>query len=80
MNRAYAASGRSTGPNRQHQNLAYTINYAADVPPDAGMAYRGIFGGYRGFFSTIPYLKVRGIEISKIEISGSIASISRNIR
>ena len=42
--------------------LAYTINYAADVPPDAGMAYpiRGIFGGYRGFFSTIPYyLKVR---------------------
>ena len=42
--------------------LAYTINYAADVPPDAGMAYpiRGIFGGYRGYFSTIPYyLKVR---------------------
>ncbi len=42
--------------------LAYTINYAADVPPDAGMAYpiRGIFGGYRGFFSTIPYyLKVQ---------------------
>ena len=42
--------------------LAYTINYAADVPPDAGIAYpiRGIFGGYQGFFSTIPYyLKVR---------------------
>ena len=42
--------------------LAYTINYAADVPPDVGMAYpiRGIFGGYRGYFSTIPYyLKVR---------------------
>jgi len=42
--------------------LAYTINYAADVPPDAGMAYpiRGIFGGYRGYFSTIPYyLKVQ---------------------
>jgi len=42
--------------------LAYTINYAADVPPDAGMAYpiRGIFGGYSGYFSTIPYyLKVR---------------------
>jgi len=42
--------------------LAYTINYAADVPPDAGIAYpiRGIFGGYRGYFSTIPYyLKVQ---------------------
>ena len=42
--------------------LAYTINYAADVPPDAGMAYpiHGIFGGYRGYFSTIPYyLKVQ---------------------
>ena len=42
--------------------LAYTINYAADVPPDAGFAYpvRGIFGGYRGYFSTIPYyLKVQ---------------------
>ena len=42
--------------------LAYTINYAADVPPDAGMAYpiRGIFGWYSGYFSTIPYyLKVR---------------------
>ena len=42
--------------------LAYTINYAADVPPDAGMAYpiRGIFGWYLGYFSTIPYyLKVR---------------------
>lgn len=42
--------------------LAYTINYAADVPTDAGMAYpiRGIFGGYRGYFSTIPYyLKVQ---------------------
>ena len=42
--------------------LAYTINYAADVPPDAGMAYpiRGIFGWYSGYFSTIPYyLKVQ---------------------
>jgi len=37
--------------------LAYTINYAADVPRDAGMAYpiKGIFGWYSGFFSTIPY-------------------------
>jgi hypothetical protein len=42
--------------------LAYTINYAADVPPDAGIAYpiQGIFGWYRGYFSTIPYyLKVQ---------------------
>ncbi len=37
--------------------LAYTINYAADVPPDAGVefAFKGMFGGYQGFFSTIPY-------------------------
>jgi hypothetical protein len=42
--------------------LAYTINYAADVPKDEGLVYpiRGIFGGYRGYFSTIPYyLKVQ---------------------
>ncbi|MEK6804835.1 MAG: DUF4105 domain-containing protein [Nitrospirota bacterium] len=37
--------------------LAYTINFAADVPPDEGLAYpvRGIFGGYPGQFSTLPY-------------------------
>jgi len=37
--------------------LAYTINYAAEVPPDVGVefAFKGIFGGYQGFFSTIPY-------------------------
>ncbi len=42
--------------------LAYTINYAADVPPNAGIefAYKGIFGGYKGLFSTIPYyMKVK---------------------
>ena len=42
--------------------LAYTINYAAEVPPNAGIefAYKGIFGGYKGFFSTIPYyMKVK---------------------
>ncbi len=42
--------------------LAYTINYSADVPPNAGIDFmvKGIFGGYKGFFSTIPYyLKVR---------------------
>lgn len=50
------------GQTEQTRILAYTINYAADVPPDAGIAYpiRGIFGGYRGYFSTIPYyLKVQ---------------------
>jgi hypothetical protein len=50
------------GQTEQTRILAYTINYAADVPPDSGMAYpiRGIFGGYRGYFSTIPYyLKVQ---------------------
>ncbi len=37
--------------------LAYTINYAAEVPPNVGVefAFNGIFGGYKGFFSTIPY-------------------------
>ncbi len=37
--------------------LAYTVNYAANVPPNAGIefAFNGIFGGYNGFFSTIPY-------------------------
>ena len=50
------------GQTAQTRILAYTINFAADVPPDEGMAYpiRGIFGGYRGYFSTIPYyLKVQ---------------------
>jgi len=42
--------------------LAYTLNYSADVPPDAGIAfaYKGITGHYRGYFSTIPYyMKVK---------------------
>jgi hypothetical protein len=42
--------------------LDYTINYAAEVPPNAGpeYAFKGIFGGYPGHFSTIPYyLKVQ---------------------
>jgi hypothetical protein len=50
------------GQTEQTRILAYTINYAADVPPDVGVEYaiRGIFGGYRGYFSTIPYyLKVQ---------------------
>ncbi len=50
------------GQTPQTRILAYTINYAADVPPEEGLAYpvRGIFGSYRGYFSTIPYyLKVQ---------------------
>ncbi|MGQ0810099.1 MAG: Lnb N-terminal periplasmic domain-containing protein, partial [Nitrospiraceae bacterium] len=50
------------GQTNQTRILAYTINFAADVPPNAGLAYpiRGIFGGYRGYYSTIPYyLKVQ---------------------
>ncbi len=50
------------GQTEQTRILAYTINYAAEVPKDAGIAYpvKGIFGGYRGYFSTIPYyLKVQ---------------------
>ena len=50
------------GQNEQTRLLAYTINYSADVPPDEGVLYavRGIAGGYKGYFSTIPYyLKVK---------------------
>ena len=37
--------------------LAYTINYAAEMPPDTGIEYvwLGVFGGYTGYFSTMPY-------------------------
>jgi hypothetical protein len=50
------------GQTEQTRILAYTIDYAADVPADAGLEYgvKGIFGGYKGFFSTPPYyLKVQ---------------------
>ena len=50
------------GQTEQTRILAYTINYAAYVPPDSGIAYPilGIFGGYSGYFSTYPYyLKVQ---------------------
>jgi len=46
----------------QTRILAYTINYAAEVPPDAGIEYvfKGVAGSYPGYFSTIPYyLKVQ---------------------
>jgi hypothetical protein len=37
--------------------LAYTINYAAELPPDTGVeyVYLGVFGGYTGYFSNMPY-------------------------
>ncbi len=50
------------GQTAQTRLLAYTINFAADVPPGSNLDYpiRGIFGGYRGNFSTVPYyLKVQ---------------------
>ena len=50
------------GQTDQTRILAYTINYAAELPMNAGPEYavKGIFGGYRGYFSTIPYyLKVQ---------------------
>jgi hypothetical protein len=50
------------GQTPQTRILDYTINYAAEVPPNAGpeYAFKGIFGGYPGHFSTIPYyLKVQ---------------------
>jgi hypothetical protein len=44
------------GQTEQTRILAYTINYAADVPPNAGLAYpiRGIFGSYKGTFQQSP--------------------------
>jgi hypothetical protein len=50
------------GQTDQTRLLAYTINYAAEVPPGEGPLYpiKGIFGGYKGFFTTPPYyLKVQ---------------------
>ncbi|MFO0775400.1 MAG: DUF4105 domain-containing protein [Nitrospiraceae bacterium] len=50
------------GQTDQTRILAYTINYAAELPPDAGVeyAFKGVFGGYSGFYTTIPYyLKVQ---------------------
>jgi hypothetical protein len=50
------------GQTEQTRILAYTVNYAAEVPPDAGIefAYKGIFGGYKGYFMSPPYyLKVK---------------------
>lgn len=50
------------GQTEQTRILAYTLNFAADVPPgrDPLFPLKGIFGGLKGYFSTIPYyVKVR---------------------
>jgi len=50
------------GQTEQTRLLAYTINYAAEVPSDEGALYpiKGIFGGFKGYFMTPPYyLKVQ---------------------
>lgn len=50
------------GQTEQTRILAYTINFAADVPSGRDLLYplKGIFGGLKGYFSTIPYyLKVQ---------------------
>lgn len=50
------------GQTEQTRILAYTIDFAAQVPPDAGLeyGYKGLFGGYQGYFSAPPYyLKVQ---------------------
>ena len=37
--------------------LSFAVNFAADTGPDGGMlfALKGLAGGYRGFFSVVPY-------------------------
>ena len=50
------------GQTEQTRILAYTVNYAADVATENGLmfAVQGIFGGFKGYFSTMPYyLKVQ---------------------
>lgn len=50
------------GQTEQTRILAYTINFAAEVPPHSGWTYpiKGIFGGFKGYFMTPPYyLKVQ---------------------
>lgn len=50
------------GQNEQTRLLAYALNFAANTGNDGGLAYafKGLFGGYPGAFSVLPYyLKVR---------------------
>lgn len=48
--------------------LSFAINFAADTGPDGGalFAVKGLGGGYRGYFSVIPYYEKVG-EYSEIE-------------
>lgn len=45
------------GQTERTRLLAYTVNYAADVTTDNGVAFAvlGIVGGFKGYFSTHPY-------------------------
>lgn len=45
------------GQTEQTRLLAYTINYAAEVTTENEFAFAilGMFGGFKGYFSTIPY-------------------------
>jgi hypothetical protein len=45
------------GGDREHDLLAYAINFAAETGSDGGAAFaiKGIFGFYDGFFSILPY-------------------------
>ena len=56
------------GQTEQTRILAYTINFAAEVPQGRNLDYaiRGIFGGYRGYFSTVPYY-IKVLEYRDIE-------------
>ena len=50
------------GQTEQTRILAYTINYAAEITTSNGFtyAYMGMTGGFKGYFSTMPYyLKVQ---------------------
>ena len=48
--------------------LSFAINFAADTGPDGGalFAVKGLAGGYRGYFSVMPYYEKVG-EYSEIE-------------
>jgi hypothetical protein len=50
-----------SGQTEQTRLLAYTINFAAEVGENRGVAFAllGVAGGFKGYFSTLPYyLKV----------------------
>ena len=59
MRRLYTLLRINPGDNRKDVPLAaYALNYAANANPSdngAFYAYKGIFGGYPGVFSIVPY-------------------------